>query len=121
MGIDRIGKGGAPPSPELGGADKATSTGAVDKPFTAPRTQEAAPIEATQPTSPLAQLQAGAIDVERYLDLRVDEATKSLEGMDALQLAEIKKVLRDQVASDPMLVDLVKSATGKAPTPPEGD
>jgi hypothetical protein len=30
-------------------------------------------------------------------------------------------MLRDQLASDPALVDLVKSATGKAPKPPEDD
>lgn len=124
MGIDRIGKGGAPPAPEVGGADKATKTGAVDKPFSverADRTKEAAPVDAAQAASPLAQLKSGAIDVEKYLDLKVDEATKALDGMPASQLGEIKKILRDQLASDPMLIDLVKSATGKVPNPPENE
>jgi hypothetical protein len=122
MGIDRIGKSGAPPPPDL---EKVGKTGAVDKPFAVERTKEAVPADevagVSSASSPLAQLKAGAIDVERYLDLRVDEATKALEAMPPRDLAEIKKVLRDQLATDPLLVDLVKSATGKAPSPPEGD
>lgn len=127
MGIDRIGKGGTAPPPDIGGADKATKTGAVDKPFgvergeRGERSNEAAPIDATSSASPLAQLKSGAIDVEQYLDLKVDQATKTLDAMPAGELAEIKKMLRDQLASDPMLVDMVKSATGKAPKTPEGE
>lgn len=116
MGIDRIGKGGAAPPPDL---DKVGKSGAVDKPFSAERTKEAAPVDPTQATSPLAQLKSGAIDLDRYLDLKVDEATKALDGMPASDLADIKKSLREQLATDPFLVDLVKSATGKVPNPPE--
>lgn len=125
MGIDRIGKGGGTPqTPEVSGADKATKTAAVDKPFSverASRANETAPVDATSGPSPLAQLKAGSIDMNRYLDLKVDEATKALDGMPATQLAEIKKTLRDTIASDPMLVDMVKSATGKVPNPPENE
>src|SRR6476620_1969842 len=101
MGIDRIGKGGAPPAPEVGGAEKATKAGAVDKPFTVERTKQAAPVEGVTATSPLAQLKAGEIDMNRYLDLKVDEATKSLEGLPPADLADIKQMLRVQLASDP--------------------
>jgi hypothetical protein len=122
MGIDRIGKGGAATPPEVGGTDKATKTGAVDKAFSvdrADRAKEAAPVDASQAASPLAQLKSGAIDVEQYLDLKVEHATMSLDAMPARELAEIKKVLREQLASDPLLVDMVKSATGKVPSTPE--
>jgi hypothetical protein len=127
MGIDRIGKGGAAPPTDVGGADQTrepTKAGAVDKPFSverSDRTKEAAPVDATKAASPLAQLKSGAIDVERYLDLKVDAATASLEGMPATELAEVKKMLRDQLASDPVLVDMVKSATGTVPKPPENE
>ena len=121
MGIDRIGKGGTAPPPDIGGTDKATKAGAVDTPFTVERTKEAAPVDATNAVSPLAQLKSGAIDVEQYLDLKVDAATKSLDGMPASELAEIKKMLRDQLASDPMLVDMVKAATGTVPKPPQNE
>src|SRR5688572_12765602 len=118
MGIDRIGKGGTAPPPEVGGAEKPTKTGAVDKPFSverASRPNEAASVGGVGAASPLAQLKAGAIDVEQYLDLKVDNATKALDAMPASELSEIKKMLREQLASDPMLVDMVKSATGKVP------
>ena len=54
-----------------------------------------------------------------YVDLKVDEATKSLKGVPAAELAELKDVLRDQLRSDPGLADLVRTATGKSPSPPE--
>jgi hypothetical protein len=126
MGIDRIGKG-PPPTADIGQgerAEKATKTDAVDKPFSverADRTKATAAVDATNATSPLAQLKSGAIDMDRYLDLRVDEATKSLGAMPASQLDDIKKMLRDQIASDPTLIDLVKTATGKVPNPPENE
>ena len=129
MGIDGIGKGGGAPkapdaSGDVGKLEKATKTGAVDKPFSLEldRTKEAAQVEqagAVAEASPLAQLRAGEIDVDRYLDLKVDEATKPLAGLSPAELADIKQVLRDQLATDPGLVDLVRTATGKTPSPPE--
>lgn len=124
MGIDRIGKGGAPPAPELGSTEKATKTGAVDKPFSVERTKattSASAVEGAQRSSPLAQLKAGQIDMDRYLDLRVDEATKALDKMPASDLADVKKMLREQLASDPTLIDMVKRATGKVPNPTENE
>ena len=127
MGIDRIGKGGTAPPPDLDKVDqvdKRGKTGAVDKTFGVERTdraKEAAAVDATQAASPLAQLKAGTIGVEQYLDLKVDAATKSLDGMPAAELADIKKMLRDQLASDPLLVDMVKAATGTVPKPPENE
>lgn len=127
MGIDRINKGGTAPPPDIGGGEgpgNTTKAGAVDKPFSVERTaqaREAAPVDATRAASPLAQLRSGAIDVEQYLDLKVDAATKSLEGMPAAELGELKKMLRDQLASDPMLVDMVKAATGTVPKAPENE
>lgn len=124
MGIDRIGKAGTAPPPDLDEVEKGGKASAVDKPFAVERTKEAsaaAPAQGVSASSPIAQLKSGAIDVERYLDLRVDEATKALDGLPAAELADIKKTLRVQLASDPTLVDLVKTATGKVPNPPDGD
>lgn len=130
MGIDGIGGKGAkgPGAPDVaGGVDKARAPGAVDKTFSvdrAGRAGDAAPIEKTgsvDATSPLARLRAGEIDVERYLDLKVDEATKPLVGLPPQDLSDIKQMLRDQLATDPGLVDLVKAATGKVPNPPQDE
>ena len=125
MGIDRIGKGGAPPAtPETQGSGSVDKKGPVEKAFSVERAEatkqpaHVGPAEAAQ-SSPLARLRAGEIDVNTYVDLRVDEATKGLEGLSAAELDDIKKVLRDQMATDPALSDLVRMATGKTPDVPE--
>lgn len=125
MAIDRIGKGGAPlPTPEAGvpaGADKAGGAA----PFKVDRGADAAPADPARnvlgadATSPLARLKAGEVDVDGYVDLRVEEATKNLKGLPPADLDDIKSVLRDQLLSDPGLTDLVRTATGKMPSPPE--
>ena len=125
MAIDRIGKGGAPPpTPETGGADKAHKTGATDKSFQAElhkgeATKHAGQVDPTSGPTPLQKLRAGEVDVNGYIDLKVDEATKHLDGLSPHEIDEIKKVLRDQMATDPGLVDLARTATGQIPKPPE--
>ena len=125
MAIDRIGKGGGvPPSPEPSAQGAGASTGpsktfSVDRPnpsADAGRVEGAAQANAA---SPLARLRAGEIDVHGYIDLKVDEATSAMKGLSAEQLDDMKSILRDQMKTDPGLADLVRSATGKMPTPPE--
>ncbi|MBX3234140.1 MAG: hypothetical protein KIT84_06225 [Labilithrix sp.] len=125
MGIDRIGKGGAPPidpGTGAGGVGGVGKTGGVEKTFSvegAEKTRGAGDVGAVDTSSPLARLRAGEIDVNGYVDAKVDEATSGLEGLPPSDLAEIKKVLRDQLVTDPGLVDLVTKATGSAAIPPE--
>ena len=123
MAIDRIGKGGAsPPTPEAHGPSGVEKKGSVERPFQAERPDPTKRAEAPAPveSTPLARLRAGEVDMNGYLDLKVDEATKSLpEGLATHEIDEIKKVLRDQMATDPGLVDLVRTATGQIPKPPE--
>jgi hypothetical protein len=128
MAIDRIGKGaglpgGVPSASEVKPAGGASS---VEAPFKVGRTdsagaaQRAGNVEsASSATSPLGRLRAGEVDVHGYVDLKVDEATSALKGITPAELDEIKSVLRDQMKSDPGLADLVRTATGKMPTPPE--
>ena len=112
MAIDRIGKSGGIPqtSPEIGAPEKVGASFEVARP---------SPVQGVQPTSPLARLQAGEIDVNRYVDLKVDEATAGLRGLDPADLADVKQVLRDQLVMDPELADLVTHATGGAATLPD--
>lgn len=129
MAIDRIGKGaGLPQTPEAqpapgagakGGASSVETPFKVDRPDTTNPAERAGSVQETQATTPLARLRAGEIDVNGYVDLKVDEATHSLNGLSTAELDEIKSVLRDQLKSDPGLADLVRTATGKMPTPPE--
>jgi len=131
MAIDRIGKGaGLPPTPDTSapqGAGGAAPTGAtfkIDRPEPAAgaaRADQTAGVDATREASPtpLDRLRAGEVDVHGYIDLKVDEATSPLKGLSSAELADIKSVLRDQMKSDPGLAELVRSATGAMPKPPE--
>ena len=121
--VDGIGKGGPPRgvggTPPTTGASKDAETG---KTFDVQKTREATAIEAPQQvnaTGALEQLKAGKIDFNQYVDLKVEEATSHLEGLSPSQLDSIKSMLRDRMATDPELVDLVKQATGHAPSVPE--
>jgi hypothetical protein len=123
MAIDRIGKGGAPPA--AGGAGGPTGP---NRPAEAGKTfsvdaaegaTAARPADAVAAPSPLAELRAGRLSLDGYLDAKVNEATAHLEGMPPAKLAELKNLLRDKLASDPTLTELVAQATGQVPTPPE--
>jgi len=129
MGVDGIGKGGGVPprAPGAGGppeASPAQGSTSAGKPFEVDRggaSEPAAPVAApdrADPASPLGRLRAGEVDVHGYIDLRVDEATRSLRGLSAEEIDAIKSTLRDQLRTDPALVDLVREATGQTPSPP---
>ena len=119
MGIDGIGKGGAPPP--TSGIDRAPSpsTAEVDSPSAEFKVGKTTPSEAPAGAS-LDQVRSGAISVSQYLDLKVNEATSHLANrLGAEQFAFIRQSLREQLSSDPALVDLVKAATGQLPPPNE--
>ena len=121
--VDGIGKGGPPRG--VGGTPPATGpakTAETGKTFEVHQSREATAIEApanVNANGPLEQLKAGKIDFNQYVDLKVQEATSHLEGLSPAQLDTIKSMLRDRMATDPELVDLVKQATGQAPSVPE--
>jgi hypothetical protein len=65
----------------------------------------------------LERFRSGQVDVQGYLDLKVDEATAHLSSLPRVELDAIRTALRDRLATDPALVDLVRAATGKVPEP----
>lgn len=125
MGIDGI--GGKPPPVSPPGAT--SGPGGVARPTEATRPFEVSrPAQATAPTGtapveavrgPLERLRAGEIDLDGYLDAKVHEATAHLGPLPAPALENVRSALRDRLASDPTLVDLVRTATGKTPSLPE--
>jgi hypothetical protein len=129
MGIDRIGKGGAPPpstppvAPKGAGPSERVRGPEPSRPFEVrpERANEAAKSSGIAPvgTSPLERLRAGHIDVNGYVDLKVEQATAHLQGLSPVELGAVKSMLREQIATDPALADLVKQATGSVPTPRE--
>jgi hypothetical protein len=107
MGIDGIGK--APPIATPGGTEPTGATGGTGGEF---RVGEAT---AAAPGGALARLERGEIGFEQYLDTRVAEATAHLAGrVSAEQLEFVKQTLRVELSSDPVLVELVRRATGKS-------
>jgi hypothetical protein len=123
MGIDGIGKGGSlPPSPDIQGTGTVGPTHAPSKAFHVERTDTTTGVERTDNvgsadvTSPLARLRTGEIDVNGYIDLKIDQATSGLRGLSSSELDDIKSMLRDQMATDPELVDLVHMATSQKPS-----
>ena len=124
MGIDRIGKGGPPvPVPEARGPAGTVPSGQVfEVPAAAAPTQVSAPhLDPTQVSgSALERLRSGEIDLRGYVDLQVHEATSHLSALPPVDLQRIRSALRERLASDPTLVDLLHTATGEA-LPPDDD
>jgi hypothetical protein len=58
--------------------------------------------------APFERLRAGEIDLETYLDLKIDLATAHLRGLSEDQLRTIRATLRERLACDPALVELVE-------------
>lgn len=113
MGIDGIGK---PPGAGIGGVGGTASKEGVRA--TEPFTVDAG---ATAPaggkvSAALSSLQRGELSLDQYLDGRVSDATSHLVGkLSPDQLEFVKQSLREQMATDPVLAELVHRATGAAP------
>ena len=102
MSIDRIG-GPSSPAP-IGAADAAR---ALDKP------ESLAPEQAEAP-GPAEQVRAGSLEVGAYVDLRVDEATRHLEGsLSAADLEVVRDTLKSELLQDATLRSLAEAAIGR--------
>ena len=115
MGIDGIGKPPAPGAP-LGptGAARPGEASPVREAFKVERGQSA---ERVSGADPLARLERGEIDVDQYLDAKVSDAVRHLDGrLSVEQLDFVKSSLREQLRTDPVLLELVRRSTGSLPT-----
>lgn len=118
MAIDRIGKS-TPPPPEPSGPSHAREAARPFQPSPASAaTPPPAAAEATLAAlEPLERLRSGQVDLHGYLNIKVDEATAHLSALPPVELDAIRASLRDRLATDPALVDLVRTATGEVPPP----
>jgi hypothetical protein len=111
MSIDGIGK--PPGVPPPGGtpdpsAPSAPSGGESFRVGTSPASSVS--------SSDLARLERGEISLDAYLDSRVGDATKHLDGrLGKAELEFVRRTLRAELESDPVLVELVRRATGQTP------
>lgn len=115
MPIDPIGKKGpagitGTPGPEPAAPRRAAGT----EPFR-PVTPGAPPTPVRTDPTALDRLRNGSVSFEGYLDLKVDEATARLGPMSTVELQAVRRALRERLATDPTLVDLVKTSTGRVP------
>jgi hypothetical protein len=113
MGIDSIGKPGSSlPPGAVGGAEQLSGA----SPAEGFDVGSAAEVEPAKGSDQLDRLGRGELSLGEYLDARVADATAHLEGKLALeQLEFVRRSLRQQLATDPVLVELVRRATGSAP------
>jgi hypothetical protein len=68
----------------------------------------------------LRKLKSGEFSLDDYLDYRADEAVLHLQRTGFLkpdQVEFIREMLREQLTTDPVLVELVRRATGQTPEP----
>lgn len=117
MSIDGIGRPPRPPG-GVGPADGPLPAAGTEKTFQLERSAEA---QAASPSSgPLARLEKGEISVEQYLDARVEDAVAPLASRLAPeQLEFVKSSLRAELATDPVLVELLQRVTGAVPASTE--
>jgi hypothetical protein len=118
MAIDRIGKS-PPPPPEPSGPSRPREAA---RPFQPSPASAAAPPPAVASATvaalePLERLRNGQVDLHGYLNLKVDEATAHLSALPRVELDAIRASLRDRLATDPALIELVRTATGEVPPP----
>jgi hypothetical protein len=114
MGVDGIGSGGGRPFPGVGGGELDPARGAA--PGAAQGTDATAGGARAAEGTLLEQLRRGDIDLDHYLDVQVNAAMSHIgSGLPAAQLDFIRETLREQIASDPVLVELVRRATGATP------
>lgn len=66
----------------------------------------------------LQQLQRGEITLDEFLDRRVELALAHIRGrVSEERLVMLREVMREHVRTDPVVVELVRRATGQIPTP----
>jgi hypothetical protein len=113
MGIDGIGK---PPGASIGSVGGVPGSEAARgaEPFAVDRSAPAAPTDRI--SAALSSLQRGELSLDQYLDGRVSDATSHLAGkLSPEQLDFVKQSLREQLVTDPVLVELVQRTTGASP------
>ncbi len=109
MAIDGIGQRGGVP----GVSSEVSSVGGVGTEKFELSTEG---VERSEGAQLLERVQRGEVALDAYLDVRVNDAVGHLEGkLPAEQLEFVREELREQLRNDPVLIELVRRATGQAP------
>lgn len=66
-----------------------------------------------QVSEALRKLRTGEIGLDEYLDLRADAAVAHLTNfLTAMELQTVRETIREELTTDPVLLDLVQRVTG---------
>src|SRR5580700_5670211 len=68
-------------------------------------------VEVSIESGPLERFRRGEIDLDTYVDLKVEAALAHLLGLPALQLEKTRALLRAKIAAEPELQELIRKAT----------
>ena len=67
----------------------------------------------------LRRLREKEISLEEYLDYQVEEALRPLRGLiSSEQLEIVRETVRDELADNPVLIEMVRRVTGMVPALP---
>lgn len=117
MSIDGIGRPPRPPG-GIGPAEGPQPAGGAEKAFQVERSAEAQAVSSS--SAALTRLEKGEISLDQYLDARVDDALAPLVARLAPEQIEfVKSSLRAELATDPVLQELVKRVTAAVPASTE--
>lgn len=112
MSVDGIGSGGR----NVGGVGRGEAPLAPAPTEGAAAGHSIGPAASGGPT-PLERLEKGEISFDQYLDGRVADAVRHLEGRaSGAQIDFLRQALRESMAADPVLAELVRRATGSVPS-----
>ena len=113
MGIDGIGPGGG--APKLS-SDVTSVSGTESEKFEL----STEGVDRAEGAELLERVQRGEVQLDAYLDVRVNDAVGHLEGkLSPEQLDFVREELREQLRNDPVLIELVRRATGQTPEAPD--
>jgi hypothetical protein len=119
LAIDRIGNKGANVPTSTNESKSATFPKETASTFDAKRsapastTASAAPAATLAPSAALEGVRSGRLDVNGYVDAKVEQATSHLSHLSPSQLSTVRGIVRAQILSDPHLSELVTQATGQ--------
>jgi hypothetical protein len=112
MSIDGIGKpgGGIPAGPTGGVSGSARGEGfRVDG---AGSTRESVGPEGARGSEALQALQRGEVSLDQYVDSQVEAALQKLPPLAPEQLATLRELMKEQLRTDPVVMELVRQTTG---------
>jgi hypothetical protein len=72
-------------------------------------------VEVSIESGPLGRFRRGEIDLDTYVDLKVEAAMAHLLGLPPLQLEKTRALLRAKIAAAPELQELIRKATRLGP------